>query len=312
MIYLTGDTHGNFKRFSVEKLNELCKPDEENIFIILGDAGFNYFGDNRDVYNKEKMKHNLPENAILFCVHGNHEMRPKNISSYKIKKWNSGYVYYEEDYPNILFAKDGVFNINNNRILVIGGAYSVDKDYRIRTGNKWFSDEQPSASIKKHIEKCIEVDNNFNYVFSHTCPISYEPTEAFLPYIDQSKVDKSTEKWLETIKNKINYKHWYCGHYHIEKDKKNITFLYHSIIKLGSCMNTIDENYKFKSCNVNFEIHKPDDEFYDNGDGTITVKYYDIYNKPCIKTYTIKTTKGNRKYINHGCKYYLDEINIIK
>lgn len=39
------------------------------------------------------------EEALLitiFVIHGNHEERPYNISSYKESLWNEGTVYYEE------------------------------------------------------------------------------------------------------------------------------------------------------------------------------------------------------------------------
>ena len=40
-------------------------------------------------------------------------------------------VYYEEEFPSILFAKDGeVYDFNEKSVIVIGRAYSVDKYYR--------------------------------------------------------------------------------------------------------------------------------------------------------------------------------------
>ena len=60
-------------------------------------------------------------------------MRPESLPTYQEMKWNDGIVYVEKDYPNLLFAKDGeIYNINGKKTLVIGGAYSVDRDYRIR------------------------------------------------------------------------------------------------------------------------------------------------------------------------------------
>ena len=45
-------------------------------------------------------------------------------------------------------------------------------------------------------------------------------------YVDQSRVDKSTEVWLDGIEDRLEYKKWYCGHYHTEKkiDKLEIMF----------------------------------------------------------------------------------------
>ena len=66
-------------------------------------------------------------------------------------------------------------------------------------------------------------------VLSHTCPYQYEPQEAFLPMIDQSTVDDSTEKWLEEIERKLKYDHWFCGHWHIDKRVDRMHFLFHSV-----------------------------------------------------------------------------------
>ena len=45
MIYITGDTHGDFSR--IERFCEKFQPSREDIMIILGDAGFNYYGDRK-------------------------------------------------------------------------------------------------------------------------------------------------------------------------------------------------------------------------------------------------------------------------
>lgn len=52
---------------------------------------------------------------------------------YKLQEWNGGKVWVEEAYPNILFAKDGeIYDIAGMKTIVIGGAYSVDKFYRLK------------------------------------------------------------------------------------------------------------------------------------------------------------------------------------
>ena len=73
---------------------------------------------------------------------------------------------------------------------------------------------------KSVIQKDIDV------VLSHTCPKYYEPVEWFLPTINQSKVDKSTEIWLDSIFERLNFKKWYCGHYHGSKKIDGFQFMY--------------------------------------------------------------------------------------
>ena len=66
-------------------------------------------------------------------------------------------------------------------------------------------------------------------VLSHTVPLKYEPVEVFMSCIDQSKVDKSTETWLDSIEDRLTYRHWYAGHYHTEKSIDKLTILFESI-----------------------------------------------------------------------------------
>ena len=70
-------------------------------------------------------------------------------------------------------------------------------------------------------------DNQVDVVLSHTCPFRYEPTEVFLPGIDQSTVDTSVEEWLGRIEESIDYTAWFCGHWHINKRIDKMHFLFH-------------------------------------------------------------------------------------
>ena len=229
MIYITGDTHRNFTR--IAKFCHDFKTTKKDILVILGDAGINYYGKIDDDILKGFLSA-LP--ITLFCIHGNHENRPSNIKTYKVKKWNGGKVYVEKDYPNLIFAKDGeIYNFDGTRILVIGGAYSVDKRQRITFGYNWWEDEQPSEEIKKYVEKNLEKNDwDVDIVLSHTVPLKYEPIEVFLPGIDQSKVDKSTEIWMDNIEEKLSYKKWYAGHYHTEKIKDKLRLMFNDIEEL--------------------------------------------------------------------------------
>lgn len=223
MIYITGDTHGRFER--VERFCERFQTSREDVLIILGDAGINFSGGRHDRLKKEFLE-SLP--ITLFCIHGNHEQRPGTIVSYKEKSWHGGAVYYEEEFPDLLFAKDGeVFELDGKQAIVMGGAYSVDKMVRLMYGYGWWPDEQPSEEIKRGVERRLdELGWKVDVVLSHTAPLKYEPVEVFLSGIDQSKVDKSTEEWLDGIEGRLEYGKWYCGHYHTEKkiDRVEIMF----------------------------------------------------------------------------------------
>ncbi len=229
MILITGDTHGIFDR--VGKLCDRIGTIKDDVLIILGDAGINFYGHELDLSKKQYLDY-CP--ITIFAIHGNHEQRPETIPSYKTKKWNGGTVYYEEEYPHILFAKDGeIYDLDGRKTLVIGGAYSIDKAYRVQRGFGWWADEQPSNETKAYVEAQLEKQGwKVDVVLSHTVPLKYEPMESFMHGVDQEKVDKSTERWLDSIEDRLEYKKWYCGHYHIEKKIDSITFMFENIQEL--------------------------------------------------------------------------------
>ena len=278
MNYVTGDTHSDLTRIATfcKKFNTTT----DDVMIILGDVGINYYGSEAEQKAKEKYN-NL--GITLFCIQGNHEERPYNFPSYKTKEWKGGTVYYEEEFPNIIFAKYGeIYDFDGKKCIVLGGAYSVDKWYRIlRTYIKlqflypdlltenqferalafvkgdikdksgkirasldkvfemlpsgtcgWFKDEQPNEEIKAFVKNQIENNKEFDCVLSHTCPAKYIPIEMFISSIDQSSVDNSTEEWLDEIENTINYKKWYCGHWHTNKKIDKMHFLFEDFTEL--------------------------------------------------------------------------------
>lgn len=227
MYFITGDTHGDFRH-----IERFCSSDTSkgDVIIILGDAGINHYKNTRDSLLKQRLE-SLP--ITLFCLYGNHEIRPQNIPAYHEKIWNGGRVLTEDEYPSILFAIDGeIYDLGGRQCIVIGGAYSVDKFYRLAKGWGWWDDEQPSETIKQYVEKQLAGNGNrVDIVLSHTCPLKYEPKEVFLSFIDQSSVDKSTEAWLDIIEERISYDKWYCGHYHTQKTVDKVQFLFGSILR---------------------------------------------------------------------------------
>lgn len=224
MIYITGDIHGDFR--DLIAFSEAHELTSEDIIIILGDVGANYYLHGRDQDTKKKATR-IP--ATIFCIHGNHEARPQSLPDlYREANWHGGTVFVEDAFPNLLFAKDGeVYDFGGFSTIVIGGAYSVDAEWRRMNGWSWFPDEQPNAATKAHVEEVLSARGwEVDIVLSHTCPAKYTPTEAYFEGIDQSKVDKSTENWLDTIEDRLYYQRWYCGHWHINKHIDRMDFLF--------------------------------------------------------------------------------------
>jgi len=228
MVFITGDTHRYFD--SIEDICIVEETTKDDVIVILGDVAINYYG----VPDDSDLKEELSEFEVtLLCIYGNHEMRPENIDSYEEKEWRGGIVFWEPEYPNLLFARDGeIYELNGYRCIAIGGANSIDKHYRTR-GIDWWEDEQASDEIKDRVEERLARENwKIDVVFSHTCPYSYMPKHAFLPLVNEWSVDNSMEEWLDTIEKRLTYSRWYCGHFHTEHSEGNIKFLYHDYTEL--------------------------------------------------------------------------------
>ena len=114
------------------------------------------------------------------------------------------------------FVDGETYNLQGYKTLVIGGAYSVDKYYRLQNGAKWFENELLTENEMNEIEKKI-IGQQFDFILTHTCPISWEPTDLFLGCVNQSTVDKSMEIWMDRIKDKIKWQIWCFGHFHADR-----------------------------------------------------------------------------------------------
>lgn len=231
-IYLTGDTHADFGELIIKSIRYGFT--KRDLLIILGDVGLNYYGDHRDRENKDRLAV-VP--CTILCIHGNHEMRPTSPGIqglYHPIQWMGDTVYLEKEYPRFMMAEDGArYKINGREFLVIGGAYSVDKPWRIKMGYKWFPDEQLTVEEMDVIRKKVKEHGNMeDIILAHTCPFEQCPVECFLPNVDKYTVDNTMEQFLQEITDMVEYNAFYCGHWHTEKREGKLRILFHDVILL--------------------------------------------------------------------------------
>lgn len=232
-LIFTGDTHGGMATVSridnIKRNMPEYKP-EETMIVILGDAGLNFWLNNTDKKYKKLLN---SMNYHIYCVRGNHEQRPELIESMALVNDENvnNVVYMEEAFPNIrYFVDSNIYKLLGYKCLVVGGAYSIDKWYRLaRAGYSrdeaetadpkkcgWFKDECLTAAEMATIMKEVK-GKSVDFVLSHTCPLSWEPTDLFLNGIDQFTVDKSMEVWFDELKDNVKWKYWLFGHYHADR-----------------------------------------------------------------------------------------------
>lgn len=209
MIYITGDTHGEIGRF-YELYNKHGEGHwgENDTLIICGDFGY-LFLNNR---SENSFLDDLSCRPYTICfVDGNHENFDA-INTYPVVDWNGGKVHQLR--KNIFHLMRGqVFEIEGKTFFTMGGAYSIDKGSRT-PGYSWWPDELPTDAEYKeataNLQKCgMKVD----YILTHTLP--REMIMRLEKYPDAH--DMELTGFLEWIMYEVDFKHWYCGHWHEDK-----------------------------------------------------------------------------------------------
>lgn len=130
----------------------------------------------------------------------------------------------DPDNANIRYFMDGgEYNINGHSVLTIGGAYSVDKYWRLQRAaaadqsfSGWFKDEQLTSDEMEAIGNKV-ANKDYDFIFTHTCPFSWKPTDLFLGCVDQSTVETGMELWMDELRKHIGFGVWCFGHFHDDR-----------------------------------------------------------------------------------------------
>lgn len=225
-LFFVGDVHGSIELKKLSNKNfplarELTKDD---IVCITGDAGFMWDNSNETKY-WDDWAEDRPF-TIVTCF-GNHENYDA-IRALPAEEWCGGIVHKVR--PHVMYLENGeIFNICGQTIFVQGGAASIDKAYR-KEGKSWWSQEIPSREEFEHAAQNLEKFNfNVDIIVSHTAPNSMiNKIDRFYPQYDD--VTNFLDKF---IISQVNYKDWFCGHFHIDRSFSNehFHFLYNDIIE---------------------------------------------------------------------------------
>ena len=217
MIYVTGDTHGNFRRFQPEYFPEQAGMTKNDVVIIAGDFGGVWFGDSRDDETLNWLE-NLPFTVAF--VDGNHENFDA-LAACLTEEWYGGKIQCIR--PHVLHLMRGqVYELEGYRFFTMGGAKSHDTDHRINHLS-WWQQELPSdeeyCEALQNLERC---DWQVDYIITHCAPTSIAHMES----------DRLTD-FLQDVQERTDFRYWLFGHYHDNRmiDTKHI-LLWEQIVQI--------------------------------------------------------------------------------
>lgn len=268
MIYINGDCHGNFRRFTKKQRLKLpFELTENDCVIVCGDFGLCWSDDAEFKYNCEWLG-SLP--FKILWVQGNHENYDM-IAKYPLELWNGGKVRHIVRDKIILLERGQIFNIEGKTFFTFGGASShdvqggiLDKDdadyddrrrkairsglpYRV-IGMSWWAEELPTEEeLQEGLDNLAQMGYQVDYVISHCASNRVQDMlEMFHTGLSYSTKRYETDiltDYFEKLEDQLQYKQWFCGHYHddIHIDEKH-TILYNKMIPLADKYEIIRED----------------------------------------------------------------------
>lgn len=218
-IGITGDTHGD------PFLSQIFSAKRKGLthLIVCGDFGYVWMGSK---YENDILDYINNIGIQVLFIDGNHDNHIL-LRQYPIQNKFGGKVRVIRD--NIIYLLRGeVYTINDKKFLTIGGARSIDRDFRIKNVS-WWEEEILNEKERSNTLYNLHLNNyKIDYIITHT--IFNEVINELVqnPTLDEVSI------FLDEIKSIVTFDCWYFGHLHedLELSKYNARALFKDIYEL--------------------------------------------------------------------------------
>ncbi len=195
---------------------------KSDVVIQLGDFGWIWYPIGQNKEQEHWLDWLVSKSFTLAVIPGNHENYNIIENLPQIEKWGNPVWVLSRKVGEIYILQRGyVYHINNQKIFTCGGALSIDKE--IRTENiSWWKQELLSYNEEtRALDQLDEAQWKVDYVLTHTCPdhiiLDFFETDTQGFYDAQQKLQDPVAKFLDFIDNRLEYKEWHFGHFHLDK-----------------------------------------------------------------------------------------------
>ena len=229
MVFVTGDVHCPI---DIHKLNTKNFPTQKGLtkndyLIVCGDMGIVWSNPDMKGYKEDIywQKWFNTRNYTTLFVDGNHENHPL-LASYPVVDFCGGKAHQIKESVYHLMRGE-IYNIGNKTFFCFGGASSHDKHIR-KEGKDWWPEEIATMSEMNYaIDNLAKFNNSVDYIITHCCGSDIQDM-----FADWYEKDGMTS-FFKFINESVEFKHWYFGHYHIDKQiTSKHTCIYDNIIQI--------------------------------------------------------------------------------
>lgn len=252
MIYITGDCHANFHKFSTQAFPEQKEMSRDDMVIVCGDFGI--------WHNNPTEKYWLDwlskKSFTIAFVDGNHENFDRLYGDeFEVVDFHGGKAHKIRE--NVYHLMRGyVFEFEGKKFFAFGGARSHDiddgvldaKDYdsvkemiydynrRSTLGEmlrinhiSWWEEEMPSKEeMDFGIRTLKEHNNQVDFIVTHCCPTSI----AAVLLRRKVSSDELTQ-YFEELASTVAFNKWIFGHYHDDREiYDKYILLYDQIVRI--------------------------------------------------------------------------------
>lgn len=254
MIYVTGDCHGDFSRFSSKRFPDQKEMTKDDYVIVLGDFGL--WHDTKSERYWLRWLNDKPFTTLF--VDGNHENFDRLYSDeFPVVNFHGGKAHQIRDHIFHLM-RGYVFDLEGKTFFSFGGASSHDVNggifnrcdyvgrekvlhskcrfldtfgipYRINHED-WWAQELPSdEEMQRGIHSLNAKGNHVDFVISHCAP---QHIAAYMS-CGLYKPDVLTRYFDLLLNNGLQFGSWYFGHYH-RNERYFISYnaLYRHIVRI--------------------------------------------------------------------------------
>ena len=264
MVFVTGDCHGEFRKFTAKNFPQQKELTKSDTIIVCGD-----FGGVWDIVESSYEKYWLDwlnsKSFTTIFVDGNHENFDRLENDYEIIDFHGAKAHKIRD--SVFHIMRGeIFELEGMRFFAFGGASSHDisdgilskDDFKTEAEFKrcvkqwskarklfrvehesWWKKELPVEEEYENANYNLRrVNYKVDYVISHCAPDSI-----ISKMFDEPTLHDSLTKYFESILSNLCFKKWFFGHYHYDMNIIDSFFMmYDDIIPVSEFLENKKDN----------------------------------------------------------------------